>query len=198
MFEFGSAMVVGRVVYRLVRTIKTPDKVEEAVRRILPELNTLSAKNKLITIVGYRENAGHELVSEEAARQLEAEWRAEVRAAAPSTLTKEQDLLRVLMNAKRDASSNEALLVVPDSPAIVLRLLRSAHSYALSQQMGTRAVRRSPRLAWDVLVEICGGERELGERIAQLRPVCPKGELMYLELAEKYLGGWRPGDFGGD
>ena len=55
MFELDPRMVVRRVVYRLLRSLKAPDAIEAAVREILPELTTLSAKLELITLVGYRE-----------------------------------------------------------------------------------------------------------------------------------------------
>src|SRR5205823_4539047 len=64
MLDLDPRTVVRRVVYRLLRLLKTPDKVEEAVREILPEVTTLSAKAELIVLVGYREDAGHKLVSE--------------------------------------------------------------------------------------------------------------------------------------
>ena len=64
MLEFDTRMVVGRVVYRLLRALKVPDAVEAAVLEILPELTTLSAKFELLTHVGYREGAGAKLVSE--------------------------------------------------------------------------------------------------------------------------------------
>jgi len=57
-FSLRSDMVVGRVVYRLVRTLETPDEIERAVGKILPEVASLSAKHELIRIVGHRENAG--------------------------------------------------------------------------------------------------------------------------------------------
>jgi predicted KAP-like P-loop ATPase len=41
MFELGPAFVVGRVVYRLVRSLKEPDAIEAAVREILPQVSML-------------------------------------------------------------------------------------------------------------------------------------------------------------
>ncbi len=196
MFGFDTRMVVGRVVYRLVRSPKDPGAIKEAVREILPQLTTLSAKNQLITIVGYREGAGHELVSEEAARKFEESWRAEVRSATPDLLAKESDLLRTLLLTKQDAGDAEPALDIPDSPHVTLALLRSARSDVRSQAMGSRAVRRSPRLAWDVLIELYGNEDTLKERIDRLKATQPEGVSGLLELAAKYLGGWRPGDFG--
>ena len=71
MYALNPCQTVGRVVYRLVRLLKDPDAIETAVRSILPQLTKLSAKRELITMVGYHRNAGHKLVSEAAACQLE-------------------------------------------------------------------------------------------------------------------------------
>ena len=194
MFEFDPQMVVGRVVYRLLRSLKTPDAVETAVREILPELTTLSAKFALLTIVGYREHAGHKLVSEPVASQLEQDWRAEVRSATVDALAEECDLFRVLLCAKRDAAPAEPPLDIADSPRVTLALLQSARSEVRSYAMGSRAVRRSLRLAWNVLIELYGNENILRERIEHLKATQPEGVDELLQLADKYLGGWRPGD----
>jgi len=198
MFDLGPEMVVGRVVYRLLRSLKDPDKVEAAVRNILPHLNTLSSKEQLISMVGYREGVGHKLVSEEAAKKLEAEWRSEVRSAPDESLIKERQLFKILLLTKRNADHSEPPLVIPDSPLMTLALLKSARSEVLSQSMGSRAVRRSYRLAWDALIELYGGEEVLRERIEKLKAMHPQGADEILQLADKYLGGWRPGEFDDD
>ena len=82
MLDMDSRLVVGRVVYRLLRVIADPVVVEQAVSAILPRLKFLSSKLELITDIGYREGAGHKLATEDAARRFEANWRAEVRAAS--------------------------------------------------------------------------------------------------------------------
>jgi hypothetical protein len=73
MFDLDPRMVVGRVTYRLLRSLKDPNAIEAAVRSALPEITTLSSKLDLITQVGYREGAGHKLISEASADQLEKE-----------------------------------------------------------------------------------------------------------------------------
>lgn len=198
MFSFGRSMVVRRVVYRLVRTLEAPDEIERAVRQILPELVSLSAKHELITIVGHRENAGQKLVSEDAASKLEKSWRDDVRAASPENLAGEPELLQILYRTVKDADPSEPALAVADTPQITLALLQSGRSEARSQAMGSRAVRRSPRLAWDALVELYDDESVLADRISALRAANPKGVDELLELAEKYSGGWRPEEFGDD
>jgi hypothetical protein len=197
-FDLDTRMVVGRVVYRLLRATGDHDAVAEAVGTILPELTTLYGRWEVITDVGYREGAGHKLVSEGVAGELECNWRSEVRAATAAELACERDLLRTLFFARQDAGEGEGGLIVPSDPAVTLALLRSARSDARSQTMGTRAVRRLPRLAWDMLVAIYGDELTLKERIEALMAAESDGEDGLLELAERYLGGWRPRDFGPD
>ena len=101
MFDYDTNTKVRRVVYRLIRSLKDPNAIESAIKSILPEITTLSAKYYLISIVGHKEGQGHKLISAEAATQLEAAWALEVKAASDDVLLKEPDLLRVLLGAKR-------------------------------------------------------------------------------------------------
>jgi len=64
--------------------------------------------------------------------------------------------------------------------------------------MGSRAVRRSHRLAWNALVELYGDETVLADRVADLRAANLEGADELLQLAERYISGWRPGEFGDD
>jgi hypothetical protein len=195
MLDYDARLVVGRVVYRLIRSLKEPDAVEKAVREVLPEVTSLSSKFELVTDIGYREGAGHKLVTESAAKELEAQWRAEVRAASADDLARESDLLRVLLFAQSDLPEDEPRLEVPADPKVTLAVLRAAKSDARSQTMGSRAVRREARLAWGALVDVYGDEETLRRRIEALKATTPRGEDELLELADRYLSGWRPDNF---
>lgn len=198
MFDFGTRLVVSRVVYRLVRALREPHAVEAAVREILPQVPSLSSKLEIITDIGYQENAGHKLVSEPAAKALEKEWRDAVRATSPEMLALETELLRIFLQTKRGAEPDEPVLFIPDSPEVTHALLRSARSEVRSQSMGSRAVRRMPRLAWDVLIELYGDEAILRDRVESLKISRPENNGDLLNLADKYLAGWRPKEFGDD
>ena len=187
-------MVVTRVSYRLLRSLKEPAAIETAVRRVLPELKSLSARLSLLDQIGYRENVGHELVSKEAAAEFEKTWRDEVRSVSIDDLAKEYDLLGVLYLAKHESGPSEASLYIDDSPKLTLALLQSARSEQVSQTMGSRAVRRSPRLAWETLIDLYGDEATLRQRIESLKETHPEGADELLELASKYSCGWRPDD----
>jgi len=192
MLDVETRWVVLRVVYRLVRVLKDGQAVEAAVREILQNVRSLSSQLELITIVGYRENAGHKLVSEDAARAFEKEWRASVRGASAETLEKETELLRTLLRTMKDAGPDEPALEIPDSPAVTRALLKAARGEIRSQFMESRFIRRRPCLAWKELIELYGDEVILRQRIDALRVSGQSDLTDVLELADKYLSGWRP------
>jgi hypothetical protein len=194
MASFGTRTVVNRVTYRLLRSLNDQEKVEAAMKQILPEVTTLSAKWELISQVGYREGAGHKLASEDAAAAFEAEWRDEVRSASGELLAKDHDLVRVLVFAKREAAEGEEVFAIPADPRVTLAVLKGARSEARSQYLGTRAVRREFRLSWDTLVDLYGEESNLLARIEELKASDIEVEADLLELIQKYIDGWRHED----
>lgn len=198
MFDLDTRMVVGRVTYRLLRALPDEGSVEAAAREILPESTTLSAKLELVSDVGHRDGRGHKLVSEDAAADLEREWRAEVRAASIDDLIREPELLRTLYLALKESEAGEDTLDIADDPRLTAAILKSAKSEARSQSMGSRAVRRSSRLAWDVLVELFGSENELVRRVDELKAPDIETAEGLIDLFEKYREGWRPDRFDAD
>lgn len=196
MFGLDAGTVVGRITYRLLRTLATPESVEAAVRMILPELTSLSAKWDLITSIGHREGSGHKFVTEEMAARLEKEFRAEVRSASSGGLAREKNILRILLMVKREAVEAEPLLEIPDEPEVMLAILQGSRSEVRQQSVGSRTVRRLPRIAWESLIQLFGGEEMLRKRIECLKETHPDGEEELIALVGKYAGGWRPKDFG--
>ena len=77
---------------------------------------------------------------------------------------------------------------------LTLALLKGAQQEVKTQTLGDRAVRRSPRLAWDVLVKLYGDEATLKQRIGELKATAPQGVAELIALADKYASGWRPSD----
>ncbi|WP_417448080.1 KAP family P-loop NTPase fold protein [Idiomarina abyssalis] len=198
MFDLNTNLVVGRVIYRLVRALNERETVEAAVKEILTQVKPLSSKQQLITTIGYREGAGHKLVSETAASSFEADLRTEIRNASPEDLARETDLLRTLLLTKRESTPDEPELIVPDSPQVTCALLKSARSELISQSMNSRAVRRKPRLAWDMLIDIYGSEEKLREQLEALKACPPEDVGDLLELADLYLSGRRPNEIDDD
>lgn len=197
-FGIGKEMTVGRVIYRLIRSQNSSDFVEQVARRALPQLRTLSAKLQLIEMIGHRENVGHKLVPEGVANDLLAIWSREVQNAPADRLAAEPGLLRTLYVARRETPPGGKPIEVPDDTRVAKAMLQSAKGQSRSQSFGSRAVKVRSHLAWDALAEVYGGEDVLRARIEQLRLAHPEGMEDLLALADRYLSGWRPKDFGDD
>lgn len=196
MFEWDARITVNRVIYPLLKSINDPVAVEVAVRQILPELESLSSKMEIIDMIGYQENVDHKLVSEEAAGEFEKTWYHEIRSASIDDLTREINILMILLKVKRLEETSEDSFQIPAAPKLTLALLQAALTEERSHSMESRAVRRSPRLFWDALITIYGDEATLKARVENLKEAQMEGADELLALAEKHIGGWSPSDFG--
>lgn len=198
MFVLVSArLVVARVVLRLLNRLDSPEKVMKATEQILTEISSLTSRFELITLVGHREGAGHKLVSETDAKSLENTLRQQIEAASPEQLAQERDILRLLYMPKTyDAA--QVVQADADSPALAKAVLLDARSVVKSQAMGSRATHRTTRLHWDMLVEVFGGEGAVKRAIETVRISTDDELISVIELADEYLTGWRPSDWGDD
>ena len=127
------------------------------------------------------------------ARTYEEVLGEQVEAAAPEELVVERDLLGLLLAVER-TTGRSPLPPKKITPELTAAMLVSAVSELRSQSQGSRAVKRSPRLAWDVLVSLFGGEDNLQRAIGQTRSISNAlpGYAAVLSLADKYASGWRP------
>jgi len=196
MFGFGPQMTVGRVVYRLIRSQNSETFVEAVVRDALPQLENAFARLTLIQMVGHREGVGHKLVPEDVAKQFERSWRDYVRGLRVEEMANEFELLRSLLVLKRESGPDEPSVTIPEDVLVTRRLLLSARSESCSQAMGSRAVTKSARLAWKVLIDVYGDEETLRKRIEDLRDANLDDCAEVIALAARYLAGWSPKDFG--
>lgn len=194
MTDFGTNMVVTRVVVRLMRACETPADASAAVAEALPQIRSLSSRHELLSSVGYRENAGLKLIFESDYKRFEAEWREKVRAASADELARERDLALVLYFAGAD-DEEVARPDVPDDPAVTNALLESVKGEVRGNTLGSRSIRRSLRLSWDMLCEVCGGEDAWIARYDQLKASDLDVAPELIEIADRYASGWRPRDF---
>ena len=196
---------VRRTTYRLLSALEDTVAVEAVVRRILPEVKSLSSKLELVLQIGHREKSGHKLVSETAAHEFETILWNEIRAASAEDLAEERDASRVVAFAKHYVGPLEEPFEIDVSPKLTFALLRSVRGEMETGSLGSRAVRRSPVLNWERVVDLYGGEEVLETRINDLKArfeilkpwieTCriPLDEAEHLlELADRYLSGWRP------
>jgi hypothetical protein len=197
MLGADARIVVTRVVLRLLRQLSSPEEVEQVVREVLPRLSTFSSQLQLIVLVGYRENAGHKLIPESVAGQLQAELGDAVCGASVEKLIKEWDLLRLLYIVQEKMLAGKLALSSTDSPELNAKILTSARSEVRSQEMGSRTVIRKPRMQWDVLTTIYGDEAKLTQVVRSLEQSQPEDQVLAetIALAKRYVAGWRPAPF---
>ena len=193
-------LVVTRVVLRLLRQLPNPEEVEHIVRETLPRCSTLSSRFSLIQMVGHQKGAGHKLISASAADELEAELVETVRSAGPTELAQEWDLLRLLYWVQERLPEELSALPTHDNPDLNAKILTDGRAEVRSQAMGSRFLERQQRLHWDVLVKLYGSEKDLGQAVDVLEATQPTDQRLIdaIALTRRYLGGWRPKDFGDD
>ena len=82
-------------------------------------------------------------------------------------------------------------------PGLNAKILVAARSEVRSQAVGNRAVRTKICLQWDALLKVYGGEDELRAAVDTVRPMAESEHRIAetINLADKYLGGWRPDGF---
>ena len=195
MFDFGARMAVDRVVLRMLRQLPDADTTEKTVEAVLPLLGSLSSQADLITLVGYREGAGHKLISESKFNLIQDQLYARVRGATPEALAQEWDRLRLLFDTKRATDPAGPTFTIPVDLILSPALLRSARTEVRSQGSGTGALHRSERLHWKVLEEIWGAD-QVEAHLKAVETLNDDELAPLVELAKKYIGGWDPDKIG--
>ncbi|MGA2765394.1 MAG: P-loop NTPase fold protein [Spirochaetia bacterium] len=187
MFDFGTDLVVGRVVLRLFWALKDKGKLEEAVRSILPQIESLSGRYDVIRTVGYKDEQ-EELLPEPVVMDLERNWRSQVRACSSQTLQNERHLLEMLLAVMNGSQTDEPAFTISEEPSLMLAILKSARSESLSQGGSSRAVIRTPVMQWKALVKLFGSEAELKRRIEVLADEKAR-EPQLMALVDDYISG---------
>lgn len=196
LMEFESYQIVNGVVRKILTSINI-ESVATLIQNILPNLETLSSKMWLVIQVGHRKNDGYKLVSVDEARKFETDWLQEYYNTHSSVLAKEWDLLRILLVARQMSQEGGQGFSIDESPEFTLAILRSARHGVTSHSIDGYTIQKAPRLSWDALVDLYHDEDVLKRRIECIEDSMPMtGEdLEVLQLAKRYLEGWRPSIF---
>ena len=191
-FDIGRRdITVGRVILRLLRRVEDEAAREALVAQILESIETYSSQLNFIHSIGYREGVGDKLVSEAFAEQLQTEFVERVNKVPPAEPAREWDAWRIYDAIKTQTGMRP--LKPSDDPVLLRAVLRSLKSAARSQSIGSRQVKIEDRLAWELLVELFDSEVAVSTVVSNVRETL--GDDATLQLADKYLSGWRPESF---
>lgn len=199
MTDAGAEIALTRVVLRVLRRVEDEQERLAIVRRVLPRVEQLSAREELVDLVGHRENVGHRLVPAAAGDELYRELYRQVVDADSAALARERQLLSLFYRATEGETDGRRARVreLCADDRVLLRLLRSGYGESRRQQMGDLAVRTTPQLPWKLLADIVGGEERLRERVGEVATRVDREELddrarVALETAERYVSGELP------
>jgi hypothetical protein len=197
MFDVEPDLVVSRVALRLFRRVENEADRLAITHSAFDRLTTLHGKFVLLQLVGHSEGAGFKLIGKEDADALESALREQVATAEVAALAAERDLLRLLWWSTHADDGQPTPTVDVSAPELRTALLVAALTEVRSQTMGTRAVRREERLAWDALTEVLGGEDPVRQTVEYVHATGTDDARLAsaVDLAERYLAGWRPKEF---
>lgn len=181
-------MTVCRVVLRLLRRIEDESKREMYVSQIFEQVDTYSSQLLLLNLVGNREGVGHNLVSEQFSEQLEKDFVNRLQSLPPAEPSREWDAWRIYH--KLQEHFQEPPLTSQVNPVLLRMVFSSSKTTSRAQMMDSRSVKTEERLAWDVLLELFGTDVEIQNSVDAIRKSLGEDEV--IQLADKYLSGWRP------
>lgn len=191
-FDSGRPEIAVRhVVLHLFECVEDESVREDLSKKILENIETYSSQLALLNILGHREGIGHKLISEASATRLHDDFVAQLQKNPPTNPEREWDAWRIYNTVQ--LTTGEVPLTTDEDPLLLLAVLRSLKSTARSQTMGSRVVRFEDRLNWDLLLKLFGSEANVADVIRNLH-VGSKDDPL-LQLADKYLSGWRPNNF---
>ena len=161
--------LIGSIVVRLLRTLEKETAREQALKSILPELTSLSAKVTLIDRIGHRPKLGYKLVSKIEAAQYEEVLSTEIQASPPDALAEERNLVLVLSFARQRALESDQSFTLPNSPRLTFALLQDCQTVHSGPTLDSPTrPRQSFGLSWEKLSKLHGTDARLQQQISDL------------------------------
>ena len=161
--------LIGSIVVRLLSTLEKETTRQQALKAILPELTSLSAKVTLIDRIGHRPNRGCKLVSRTESQQYEDVLSTEIQASPPDALADERNLVLVLSFARQRALESGQSFNLPDSPRLTFALLQGCQTLHTGPTRDSPAqIRQSFGLSWEKLSTLYDSDDLLQQRISDL------------------------------
>ena len=193
-------MKASRVILRLLRRIQDLNALAESVHEILGKIDTLSGRQWIVEMVGHRGRGANRPVDEDQAKTLEDRLLERLESATAEQLAEEWNLFALLVRPlswldEEDRGRLTARLREHLSDdGFVLALLRLA-----VVDVSTNG-HVSKQFEWDSLIDAVGeGLAEAVGRLAesQLYENGSTEDRQAVDLAQKYVSGWRPEPWGG-
>ncbi len=198
MFDLGAEVDVNTACVKILSRVPKTYSIDSILSEVYPQLRSLSARLALLRVSRIYFDRFGSTDDRSFDQQLDRRLIEELLRSSATELADEIKLGRLLMWAV--AQEPEATRALIDrtiaNDAVMLRIVLSAVGYRYSATVGSGTVKTSMLLDWDGLTELCGADR-LKQRITELTARRDRGGFdavanAALDLANRYLGGWRP------
>ncbi len=168
--DFGADVSYGGLMRRMLDKVEDPEQLTYQLKTILPRIDSLSARQELVSIVGHRPNTGEKRVSQEDADWFEGYMVTALENASKASLAREYALTRLLIRAKQhDEERGDRLItrLAEDDGIFLAALLRYYNRSNTGVEDGPMQ-ERMPTLRWDDLCYLFG-EDTVRRRVDELR-----------------------------
>ena len=191
-------LIAHRVIYRLLRKVQDPNALAARMPEIFEKIDTLSGLQRVIEIVGHRDNIGHKLVTKEKSIEFEIQLLEKLKLATTESLENEWNLYSLLLSTSSwlegtaRAQFTSLLLVHLAKDEFVLNLLRTSVtpvSFNGHVEM---------RFHWATLLGIFGDDLAGAiERLAHspLMDTLSEQDQSTVKLAQEYAAGRRSSEW---
>ena len=154
------------VVQLLMETLDSTEAIASMVRRVLPQLKTLSSKWILVRAVTFQPKTSANFVSKEDSDSLSTAVGNAIRSANVDDLIEERNPAKLLRFAQMTES--EFPLHISESPGLTYVILRDSLTESGSSALRSRARRVTSGVHWNLLTEIYGTGETVRARIESL------------------------------
>ena len=198
----GPELAVRSVVLRLLRKVSNRAERTAIIENLCTVIPSFTGRIKLLRFAGRIPNPSYErLIPAAESDRLYRQVCGQIRHASPAQLAAERDLADLLEAAlAEDPSDREDIDRALEDNAVAERLIRTATAQVRSAPLGSLAQASEQILRWELLGTVVGPDAAIAALVERAAQGSGDAELTsVIELARRYLTGWRPDvpSFGG-
>ena len=192
----GPELAVRSVVLRLLRKVKDEAERTQIIETLCTDVTSFTGRIKLLHLAGRLPNPAYErLIPASESDRLYRQVCEQIRHASAIQLAAERDLADLLEAAlAEDPADRGDIDRALEDDAVAEKLIRSATAQVRSVPFGSLAQASEQILRWELLGTVVGDETAIAgliDRVA-VRAVGHEDLAAVIDLARRYLTGWRP------
>lgn len=199
--DLGADIKMERVVLKLLQKVADPTSIAALVKSVAPRIESLTAHATLVEMVGRGKGAGHKLVGEGEASDLEAQLLAAMEETPTRDFARERDPVGLLYLAVRidPKRGGEFVRRLTERDEVFLAVARKLRREIRLAAAGALASRVAEEFGWTTLCDLFG-EEDARRRVNQLVRAADSGamdgqlddeSLAALRVAQEYAAGSR-------